>query len=271
MIKYSSYFYRGYSNENIKQDKQKMNNIRNSFNNRSTFTLIELLVVVAIIAILAAILLPALTQARKKARNVLCINNLKQLSISVIFYADDHNDYFPLRPPGSDANSHVFNSAGRTDNRALLVDYLPGYTVASGHPSLFCPFNPHPVPAAGDSTWPMSGGMSLAGYTLWPNQKSTRSVWRTNEEFSSIKEIRPTSQLWTDLAEDKSYQRGWWRLVNHPGSDGLFEKTTIGPEGVNSAKGDGSVHWYDRGNMALGGSRARDLGVNEGAWWGDVE
>ena len=74
---------------------------------KNAFTLIELLVVIAIIAILAAILFPVFAQAREKARQVVCMNNEKQLVTASILYAQDYDerwiDYYPNfngREPG---------------------------------------------------------------------------------------------------------------------------------------------------------------------------
>ncbi len=87
------------------------------------FTLIELLVVIAIIAILAAILLPALSNSRKRARDLKCFSNSKQLGTAYASYVDDYRGFIPLSGQGlSDMASETVGASPNVPK--LLRVYL---------------------------------------------------------------------------------------------------------------------------------------------------
>jgi prepilin-type N-terminal cleavage/methylation domain-containing protein/prepilin-type processing-associated H-X9-DG protein len=71
----------------------------------AAFTLIELLVVIAIIAVLAGLLLPSLTSAKSKAKNVDCINRLRQIGVGLKGWAQDNRDRFPWSVSAAEGGS----------------------------------------------------------------------------------------------------------------------------------------------------------------------
>jgi len=66
-----------------------------SMKSKQGFTLIELMVVIVIIAILVAILLPVFASARGKARQTVCLSNMRQIAVAMLLFADEHNEKLP--------------------------------------------------------------------------------------------------------------------------------------------------------------------------------
>ena len=111
--------------------------------NYKIFTLIELLVVIAIIAILAAMLLPALQQARERARLASCLSNAKQIAQGIVSYENDNKAHLLTTARTTDANGNhlgwsykvypyvansqvIWHSSGGTDGeKSSSVFYCP--------------------------------------------------------------------------------------------------------------------------------------------------
>ncbi len=109
------------------------------------FTLVELLVVIAIIAILAALLFPALTRGKAKAKQTQCLNNLKQVGLAIHMYAGDFNDSLP--GPMWQGLYSTYN-----DETERMLYYIASYLSLPGH----CPTVQTALVAVCPSSAPLS-------------------------------------------------------------------------------------------------------------------
>lgn len=99
---------------------------------KKLFTLIELLVVIAIIAILAAMLLPALSKAREKARSISCVNKLKQNGTAILIYANDNSDFIPC-PLSIYTDKHDTNQCYFNVTNSSKYHCLPSMLMKNGY------------------------------------------------------------------------------------------------------------------------------------------
>ena len=215
------------------------------------FTLIELLVVIAIIAILAALLLPALASAKAKAHGIACLNNLRQIQLAWILYAEGNDGAVPAAEDDQSSKNQVgsrpgtmgtaawvsgwlnFSANNRENTNVLLLIHPQHARLAPYQPSpgvYKCPADKSTVTvdgrayrrvrsvsmnqALGGRPWHAQGGFPKTGFWL------PAPPYRTFQKLAGMNNPEP-SRLFVLIDEHPDSINDGWNIMN-PTSDGSW-------------------------------------------------
>ena len=165
---------------------------------RKRFTLIELLVVIAIIAILASMLLPALNQARDKAKSIKCTSNQKQIGTAVGMYEADFDGMLPMAYVGGLTNG-PWHLTGILPYTSSTRGYVSGVGYEGNREVLHCPANQRNYTKKGDSDYNHHYTTNYAyylqvGYPIWWYLGIPSSDWRHNYNPKKATHVKSPSK-----------------------------------------------------------------------------
>lgn len=223
-------------------------------NPKRAFTLVELLMVIAIIGILAALLFPVLAAAKNRAKQTVCLNNLRQINIGIHVYTDEHENTSPLEPNHSPTNFFMNYEAliksdvglgGAISNSALFACPADNFFYSDAYANSLVPQSAHSQAHFNYSSYAFNAGNIFVITNRWPGIAGGK--------MNSIKE--PTK---TVLVNDlPAYAPFSWHQPQRL-SSGLVA-------GMNNSKNmigfaDGHVSYvkifYDEVNVATGHDQA---------------
>jgi prepilin-type N-terminal cleavage/methylation domain-containing protein len=227
---------------------------------RPAFTLIELLVVIAIIAILAAILFPVFAQAREKARQTVCLSNMKQIGTAVTMYVQDYDEVFPV-------DNRTYDPTGPAGSNSIygawtqhLQPYIKNVNVMA------CPsarvLTREVVLATGGS---QQGAITVPFYQLGANERIFSNGDLTYEPPVALASVgRPAELpliadslyiLWNGPHRimNANYTGGWWAAPTAPNP--AYARHNGGETIVY---GDGHAKWVPQTSMMIDPSLGSD-------------
>ena len=195
----------------------------------TAFTLVELLVVISIIALLLAILMPSMQKAREQAKRVVCANNMRQLTLGFMMYADSYKGKLPPTTDLTNDSQTVFLKFMRSDTAGFYPSYMPSKDV------FYCPniinrgWGPEDEPY-GYENWPYNVGYSIfidKNVSVYPSR-----IMSVNVKGASM------VPLASDIMCFDPSLNSWYPspFVAHPGKKG-------DPAGGNSVYFDGHLIW----------------------------